>query len=68
MRNYKMTIAYDGTGYQGWQRQNNTELTIQEILEKRITSLIGYPVKIDGSGRTDGGVHAFGQVANVKFG
>lgn len=67
MRNYKMTIAYDGTGYQGWQRQNNTELTIQEILEKRITSLIGYPVKIDGSGRTDGGVHAFGQVANVKF-
>ncbi len=67
MRNYKMTIAYDGTRYQGWQRQSNTERTIQEILEKRIGDCIGYPVKIDGSGRTDGGVHAFGQVANVKL-
>lgn len=67
MRNYKMTIAYDGTRYQGWQRQHNTELTIQEILEKRIGDCMGYPVKIDGSGRTDGGVHALGQVANVKM-
>lgn len=67
MRNYKMTIAYDGTKYQGWQRQSNTEFTIQEILEKRIGDCIGYPVKIDGSGRTDGGVHALGQAANVKL-
>lgn len=67
MRNYKMTIAYDGTRYQGWQRQSATELTIQGILEKAISSQIGYSVEIDGSGRTDGGVHACGQVANVKL-
>lgn len=67
MRNYKMTIAYDGTKYQGWQRQSNTELTIQGILETTISRLIGYGVEIDGSGRTDGGVHALGQVANVKL-
>ena len=67
MRNYKMTIAYDGTKYQGWQRQSNTELTVQGILETTISRLIGYGVEIDGSGRTDGGVHAWGQVANVKL-
>lgn len=67
MRNYKMTIAYDGTKYQGWQRQVNTEFTIQGILEQVIGDYIGYAVEIDGSGRTDGGVHAFGQVANVKL-
>lgn len=67
MRNYKMTIAYDGTRYQGWQRQSNTEETIQGILERVIHDVIGYPVTIDGSGRTDGGVHAYGQVANVKL-
>lgn len=67
MRNYKMTIAYDGTKYQGWQRQSNTDLTIQGILEAAISQLIGYSVEVDGSGRTDGGVHALGQVANVKL-
>lgn len=67
MRNYKMLIAYDGTRYQGWQRQVNTELTIQGIIEKAISEQIGYNVEIDGSGRTDGGVHAVGQVANVKL-
>lgn len=67
MRNYKITIAYDGTKYQGWQKQKNTDNTIQGILEQAISDFIGYQVTIDGSGRTDGGVHAYGQVANVKI-
>lgn len=62
-----MTIAYDGTKYQGWQRQSTTPMTIQNIIEKAIREVVGYPVEIDGSGRTDGGVHASGQVANVKL-
>ena len=65
MRTYKLTIAYDGTSYQGWQRQANTENTIQGILEKAISDEAGYPVEIDGSGRTDAGVHANGQTASV---
>lgn len=66
MRNYKMVIAYDGARYKGWQRQNLTNLTIQTILEQTIEQITGYPVEIDGSGRTDAGVHARGQVANMK--
>ena len=58
MRTYKLTIAYDGTAYQGWQRQANTENTLQGTLERTISSVAGYPVEIDGSGRTDAGVHA----------
>ena len=66
MRTYKLTIAYDGTAYQGWQRQATTDNTIQYILEWSIGKLVGYRVHIDGSGRTDAGVHAIGQVANFK--
>ena len=62
-----MTISYDGTRYQGWQRQITTDQTIQGILEKAISDLIGYKITIDGSGRTDAGVHAKGQIANVKI-
>lgn len=65
MRTYKLTIAYDGTGYQGWQRQASTENTIQGILERCISEKAGYAVEVDGSGRTDGGVHARGQTASV---
>ena len=65
MRTYKLTIAYDGTRYQGWQRQANTDRTIQGILERVISEQAGYPVEIDGSGRTDAGVHASGQTASV---
>lgn len=65
MRNYKLTIAYDGSRYRGWQRQPDTDLTIQGILETCISDVIGYPVLIAGAGRTDGGVHAKGQVATV---
>lgn len=67
MRNYKMIIAYDGTKYQGWQRQSSTPMTIQGIVENAISEIVGYFVEIDGSGRTDGGVHSVGQVANVKL-
>lgn len=67
MRNYKLTIAYDGSRFSGWQRQVTTDLTIQGMLEEKISDVLGYRVEIDGSGRTDGGVHAKGQVANVKI-
>lgn len=65
MRTYKLTIAYDGSRFRGWQRQPDTELTIQGILEKQISELMGYPVEVHGSGRTDGGVHAAGQTASI---
>lgn len=64
MRNIKLTIAYDGTRYNGWQRQDNTENTIQGKLEQLLSRMTGEKVEINGSGRTDGGVHANGQVAN----
>ena len=65
MRTYKLTIAYDGLNYQGWQRQSDTDRTIQGILEETLENCTGYQVQIDGSGRTDAGVHASGQTASV---
>ena len=67
MRTYKLTISYDGSRYQGWQRQATTDNTIQFVLEWSIGKLVGYRVQVDGSGRTDAGVHARGQVASVKL-
>lgn len=65
MRNIKMVIAYDGTQYHGFQVQNKTGLrTIQDELEKAIQKLTGEHVNVYGSGRTDAGVHAWGQVVN----
>lgn len=64
MRNIKFTVSYDGTRYNGWQRQDNTDNTIQGKLEQLLSRMTGENVEIDGSGRTDGGVHAHGQVAN----
>jgi len=63
MRNIKLTIEYDGTGYHGWQRQENA-LSVQEVLEKALSKLTGSEVVLTSSGRTDTGVHALGQVAN----
>lgn len=65
MRTYKLTIAYDGTRYRGWQRQANTDRTIQGILETVISNAAGCSVEVNGSGRTDAGVHARGQTASV---
>ena len=66
MQNYKLTIQYDGKRYNGWQRQGNTENTIQGKLNEIIGRYLGEEIDIAGSGRTDAGVHALGQVANFK--
>lgn len=66
MQNYKITIQYDGTRYNGWQRQGNTENTIQGKLNEIIGKYLGEEIDIAGSGRTDAGVHAHGQAANFK--
>jgi tRNA pseudouridine38-40 synthase len=65
MRNIKLLIEYDGTNYQGWQVQPKGQ-TIQGILEEKLGLLTGEPVQLFGSGRTDSGVHALGQVAHFK--
>lgn len=64
MTNFKLLIQYDGTDFHGWQVQEN-DRTIQGELERVIGTLEDAPVKVIGSGRTDAGVHAEGQVANV---
>ena len=66
MKNFKITIQYDGTKYNGWQRQGNTKNTIQERFENVLERMCQHPVEIYASGRTDGGVHARAQVANFK--
>jgi len=64
--NYKLLIQYDGTDFHGWQVQEN-DRTIQGELERVIGMLVDAQVSVVGSGRTDAGVHAEGQVANVKI-
>ena len=67
MNNYKITIQYDGTRYKGWQGQNSTGLTIQGKIEAVLGQMAGHAVEVIGSGRTDAGVHAKGQVANFHI-
>lgn len=67
MSNYKMVLQYEGTRYQGWQRQESTGNTIQGKLEALLTKMCGEKVEIQGSGRTDAGVHAKGQIANMHM-
>jgi pseudouridylate synthase I len=62
--NYKIEISYDGSNYQGWQKQTNTKRTIQGIIEGKLQEIFKQRIEIHGSGRTDAGVHANGQVAN----
>ena len=64
MYTYRLTLAYDGSRYNGWQKQGNTKNTIQEKLETLLTRLIGEEIEAAGSGRTDAGVHAMGQVVS----
>ncbi len=64
MRNIRLLIQYEGTRYQGWQRQESTENTIQGKLERLLGQMCGEVIELQGSGRTDAGVHAVGQVAN----
>ena len=62
--NIRITLEYDGSRYDGWQKQGNTENTIQGKLEAVLLKMAGEEVEVHGSGRTDAGVHAKGQVAN----
>ena len=64
MRNLRLDICYDGTRYRGWQRLGNTDNTIQGKIETALSRILGENIEISGSGRTDAGVHATGQVAN----
>lgn len=64
MRNLRLDLCYDGTRYRGWQRLPGREDTIQGKLETALTRILGEPIQVSGSGRTDAGVHAKGQVAN----
>ena len=66
MKNYRITVQYDGTRYNGWQRQGNTSNTIEEKFENVLSIMCQKKVEIFASGRTDAGVHADCQVANFK--
>lgn len=65
MKNYKLIIQYDGTNYAGWQIQKNS-ITVQQTISEAIKTLLKVGVNLIGSGRTDSGVHALGQVANFR--
>lgn len=67
MKNYKMILSYDGTRYQGWERQKTTDMTIQGKLEAVLERMAGHAVEVIGCGRTDAGVHAKEMTANVKL-
>lgn len=68
MRNFKVILQYEGTRYQGWQRQDSTKNTIQGKLETILEKMTGADfVQVNGSGRTDAGVHALGQAASFKI-
>ena len=64
MPNYKLILQYDGSRYRGWQRLETTELTVQGKLEAVLSRCFAEPVEVQGSGRTDAGVHALGQTAS----
>ena len=64
MRNIRLDICYDGTRFKGWQRLNGVDNTIQGKLEQTLSRILGEQIEISGSGRTDAGAHAKGQVAN----
>ena len=64
MRNIRLDLCYDGSRYKGWQRLQGVDNTIQGRLEQTLSRILGEPIEISGSGRTDAGAHALGQVAN----
>lgn len=66
MKNYRITVQYDGSRYSGWQKQGNTSNTIQGKIEGVLSKMTDSEIEIHGSGRTDAGVHALEQVANFK--
>ena len=66
MSKYKIVIEYDGTGYVGWQKQENGN-SVQQTIEDSIEKLSAERITVYGAGRTDAGVHAFGQVAHFEI-
>lgn len=64
MRNLRLDLCYDGTRYRGWQRLTGVGNTVQGKLEQTLSRILGETIEISGSGRTDAGAHALGQVAN----
>lgn len=65
-RTYRLTLSYDGTRYRGWQRLPNGALTVQGSVERALSEIFGQPIEVSGSGRTDAGVHAEGQIASFS--
>ena len=65
MRNWKVTVQYDGADYSGWQIQPD-RITVQEEIEKALAQVYNQPCSVEGSGRTDSGVHALGQVFSFR--
>ena len=65
--NYRIVVSYDGTRYNGWQKQKTTEDTIQGKLETLLSRMAGKEITVQGSGRTDAGVHALAQTANFRM-
>jgi len=65
MRNIRLRICYDGTRYKGWQRLPGEGNTVQGKMEQTLSRILGEEVEVSGSGRTDAGAHALGQVANL---
>ncbi len=63
---YRLTLAYRGASYAGWQRQTNA-LAVQQVVEEALSELLGAAVRIHGAGRTDAGVHARGQTAHLRL-
>lgn len=63
-RNIALTVAYDGTNYNGFQWQSPPRVAVQNVLEDRLEKIFGEKIELAASGRTDAGVHAFGQVVN----
>ncbi|MBO6092628.1 MAG: tRNA pseudouridine(38-40) synthase TruA [Oscillospiraceae bacterium] len=66
MNNYRLTLSYDGTKYNGWQRLGSTENTIQCKVETTLSRLLGQTIEVSASGRTDAGVHARRQVCSFR--
>ena len=63
-RNYRFTIAYDGSRYFGWEHQPNTDMTIQGKIETVLSRMVNAEIELIGAGRTDAGVHAKAMIAN----
>lgn len=64
---FKLTIEYDGSPFDGWQRLGEDRPTVQRALEEALERIVGEPVQVFGAGRTDAGVHALGQIAHIDL-